>query len=51
MTTHPERHVEDILPEVWQVVEELKRLTEGLEESLRSAQASRKGATDGPNDA
>lgn len=49
MTTHPERHVEDILPEVWQVVEELKRLTEGLEESLAAARASKKGRPDGPN--
>lgn len=41
--------MEEILPKVWQVVEELKRLTEGLEESLEKARARKKG-TDGSDD-
>lgn len=42
--------VEEILPEVWQVVEELKRLTEGLEKSLAAAITAEKGDADGPDD-
>lgn len=45
--SRPEPTTEDILPEVWRVVEELKRLTEGLERSL---DAARKKDTDGPDD-
>lgn len=41
--------VEEILPQVWQVVEELKRLTEGLEKSLAAATAQ-KGTTHGSHD-
>lgn len=42
--------VEDVLPDIWQVVEELKRLTEGLEKSLARARAAKKGDTSGSDD-
>jgi hypothetical protein len=47
MTRGRAEPVEEILPRVWQVIEELKRLTEGLEQSL---EAARKKGTNGPHD-
>lgn len=41
---------EELLDEVWRVVEELKRWTEGLEESLLAARAKRNGDRDGSHD-
>lgn len=48
MKGRPE-HVEDVLPELWQVYEELKRWTEGLEEQL-ARRGAREGDGDGPDD-
>lgn len=38
--------VEEILPEVWRIVGELQRLTEGLEEAVAAARKD----SDGPDD-
>lgn len=42
--------VEEILPEIWHVIEELERLTEGLQQNVNAARAAEKGADDGPDD-
>jgi hypothetical protein len=42
------KHVEEVLPELWQVLEELQRWTEGLEEQVaaRKAEDKRRGPDD-----
>lgn len=50
MTRGRPEPVEEILPKVWQVIEELKRLTDGLEQSLDAATRAKKGNPDGPDD-